>query len=724
LIETGSWSVDGNTYTHRAVIEVLERSGATLTNYPVKLDIDTKWLVDSGYATTTGNEVRFTASDGSTLVKFLRETAFNIDWTIYFFKAPSLAGSTISSGNYTALSWTNFYIYFDASLGAVADGQDWTPGGMADFADHFTAASLSTDLWTGDLASGTLANSILTFVGAAGNKWLYSKAANGYQWGAGYRFRMRANIPTSYAGQGTFYRFQTDANNFIDLRSYNAGTDKFIVYNDGQSSASPDILIDQNTYHTYQVSRRSTAFVEASQDDVANGFNASGVDDIGTATLAFAASADTSPYNTIVMDWAWVGKCTASEDTEPLATPMTAQVIFPQHPFTVAVEPTVMYEASPQLLTGETNVWKAWFRESIGENATGQWQDHRVSYAESTNRKHWVYARGVIDNAEGTFTPSVVKISGTYYCYVHGGSWLLVDRWSSANGRTGWAKDQDNIFTDTGAIGNVYVWTEGTDWKAVVPGFTYSKIKTSVDGGATWNAGDDLTNNGVGFDWFTKIGTTYYLWGTKAADAIDYLPTWIEFGYGSSLLSIPDVGTSLIRVKTYEGVNTDTDGQLADCWLVEALGQVSIFYDSIDAQTPPTGDRSVIALATYAGTMNQFLELLPTITISAASSVTATTAILNGNITATGGEDPTVTVYWGFTDGGQTPGSWTNNSAPTSPGQPQGVAAFTKSLTSLTAGTLYYYSAKATNSAGTSWPAASGNFTTLIGFDALILAGD
>ena len=102
----------------------------------------------------------------------------------------------------------------------------------------------------------------------------------------------------------------------------------------------------------------------------------------------------------------------------------------------------------------------------------------------------------------------------------------------------------------------------------------------------------------------------------------------------------------------------------------------------------------------------------PTITLSAATNVATSTATINGNITATGGDNPTVTMYWGLTDGGQTPGNWTYNSAPTSPSQPQSVAAFYTDITSLTSSTTYYFSAKATNSAGTSWPAASLNFTT------------
>jgi hypothetical protein len=102
----------------------------------------------------------------------------------------------------------------------------------------------------------------------------------------------------------------------------------------------------------------------------------------------------------------------------------------------------------------------------------------------------------------------------------------------------------------------------------------------------------------------------------------------------------------------------------------------------------------------------------PTIIILDAVSIGATTASIPGAVTFTGGEDPTVTIYWGTTDGGTTPASWTYNSSPTSPSQPQGVTSFHYNVTSLSSGTTYYFSASATNSVGTSWPIASKSFLT------------
>jgi len=106
----------------------------------------------------------------------------------------------------------------------------------------------------------------------------------------------------------------------------------------------------------------------------------------------------------------------------------------------------------------------------------------------------------------------------------------------------------------------------------------------------------------------------------------------------------------------------------------------------------------------------------PTVDISAgASSITAHTARLNGEITDDG-DDPdnvTVVMYWGDNDGGSNPASWDFTSAPDSPAQPQGEAVFYLDVDSLDSDTTYYYNAKATNDNGTAWGTTE-NFNTLI----------
>ncbi len=103
------------------------------------------------------------------------------------------------------------------------------------------------------------------------------------------------------------------------------------------------------------------------------------------------------------------------------------------------------------------------------------------------------------------------------------------------------------------------------------------------------------------------------------------------------------------------------------------------------------------------------LPTAPTVTnYTGASNIAQTSARLNGQVTSTGGENPTVHIYWGPSNGGTTPGSWAHDVN-------LGVKAagtFYTDISSLTAGTTYYYRCYAVNSGGGSWAASTASFAT------------
>ncbi len=87
---------------------------------------------------------------------------------------------------------------------------------------------------------------------------------------------------------------------------------------------------------------------------------------------------------------------------------------------------------------------------------------------------------------------------------------------------------------------------------------------------------------------------------------------------------------------------------------------------------------------------------IPTLTTSATTSVTQTTASSGGNITSDGGASVTARgVCWSTSSNPTTGNSKTTNGT--------GTGSFTSSITGLTANTKYYLKAYATNSAGTSY---------------------
>ncbi len=98
----------------------------------------------------------------------------------------------------------------------------------------------------------------------------------------------------------------------------------------------------------------------------------------------------------------------------------------------------------------------------------------------------------------------------------------------------------------------------------------------------------------------------------------------------------------------------------------------------------------------------------PTVVNIAASNIVASGAQVGATVTNTGGLTPTVTIYYGTTDGGTNAGSWANS---VSLGAVTTSA--TTTLTGLPPNTQVFYRAFATQAAGSSWAPATANFTTL-----------
>jgi len=100
-------------WTYRRPITVTNNTTSALTNYQVLITIDTASLISAGKMRSDGGDIRFTDSDGVTLINYWIESGINTTSTRIWVKVPSIpaSGSTtiyIYYGNPSATSSSDF----------------------------------------------------------------------------------------------------------------------------------------------------------------------------------------------------------------------------------------------------------------------------------------------------------------------------------------------------------------------------------------------------------------------------------------------------------------------------------------------------------------------------------------------------------------------------------------------------------------------------------------
>ncbi|OQB02798.1 MAG: hypothetical protein BWY21_02219 [Parcubacteria group bacterium ADurb.Bin216] len=271
----------------RKPITITNPSGAVLTSYPVYFTL----TYDSDMKSDFG-DLRFTASNGTTLLNYWIESKINSTTAKIWVKVPSLP-----------TSGTTIYAYF----GNPSFSEQSSGSGTFELYDDFIGSSLSTSKWGGSctVSSGicSISNSVVSSISA-------------YSYGLGYALRTYArlgNVGGSgnyqnmlfYSGSNaySYFDFGNSANSNYSANTYNGSNAQ--LTNIGGSSAFPNY----NIWEIKKISGSKSTFY------INNSLIATNTNYIttGSGGIQFGANGGAFVY----IDWALIRKAV---DNEPVAT--------------------------------------------------------------------------------------------------------------------------------------------------------------------------------------------------------------------------------------------------------------------------------------------------------------------------------------------------------------------------------------------------------------------
>lgn len=201
--------------------------------------------------------------------------------------------------------------------------------------------------------------------------------------------------------------------------------------------------------------------------------------------------------------------------------------------------------------------------------------------------------------------------------------------------------------------------------------------------------------NGIGFAYNSNGGTGNYL-PTGDVNVSSGNPINVTIVYA------PGGTVQETFVDTVTSAGFVTNYNIGD--LTALLGS-SVGYIGFSAADGGVAATQVISNFTYQAGTNGFGPAV--VTNLAATLIQPTTATLNGQVISNGGVEPTITFYYGPTDGGTNAGNWAHSIAV---GFANGT--FSQPITGLSPQTTYFYAASASNIGGVSWAAPSRSLTT------------
>jgi hypothetical protein len=231
-------------------------------------------------------------------------------------------------------------------------------------------------------------------------------------------------------------------------------------------------------------------------------------------------------------------------------------------------------------------------------------------------------------------------------------------------------------------------------------GFTLTSLAIKTGGGSSNGTG---TPQSYLLHIYSVSGGTATVLATYAAGNFSFTDgDWLQW----SNLNLP-LATNAVYAFSFGKASNATGG-----W--EAMGNSSTnLYPGGELALMPVAGGAITFSSTHYYDAVFDADLVPTVpnpavvTNNPATGIQGTAATLNGTVVSTGSSIPSVTIYYGPSNGGTNAGAWAGSIVL----GPQS-GNFSTTVSGLQTNTTYYFTAQASNNAGVAWAVPSMAFTT------------
>lgn len=307
------YSIESEKYIN---ITITERSGSTLTNYPIKIVLDQNNFPYWNITQNDGSDIYVTDNNKNPLYYWIEEWDTNNKKGIIWVKIPLLS----ASGSY------NVRIYF----GGINKYPTYNnPKNVFLFYDDFDSNTLDTNIWTIESITGggtySITNGILTMKAPATGDQVYIKSNSTFSIGKAIRMKVKMNSPT-WAGLSNQASSTSNC-----LYSHYAITSTGTLYwyfrtgSGGSNSASTIAIgssVDQTNFHTIEI-KWTSGRGELYQDDILKSTRTAYIPTIDLS-IAFGVWYYTN-YGELDVDWVLVRPVVTQEPTYTINGIVTGQ---------------------------------------------------------------------------------------------------------------------------------------------------------------------------------------------------------------------------------------------------------------------------------------------------------------------------------------------------------------------------------------------------------------